>query len=545
MVECGHYLSGLTGPAKVSAEAVLPILSEGARAVEGRGVTALVRETAARDSLFGRASLEILTLSWADATSRPSPAAITALVADIRAQSEAEFLAVRLSAAALDQVSAFEDAGFRLVDQLVVLDPHPPGATLDPSRLPPPPDGITLGTARETDIRAVAPLAEVGLRHGRFLADPHFSVADQTNWRRAVGDGLAGRAIAAGVAIGAWKDGRLVGIALGEEDPLASRAAGTPRGYLGVILVAPEARGLGLGDHLYHRFMDGARARWSWTEVSTQTGNGPALDLYGRWGARAVGGVLTLHAHGRVSGRRGETSGPGGRVPAMVYRDRSLKEVEREYSDTAASPEDHMAAKWGSEEGMVNRFRLAAAQLDWPRTESWLDVGCGTGRFQREMLAWGLLPRRCVGLDLVPELVERARKALPPGPGADRIAYLPGSLDNPAILPDPVFSVVTMIGVLQQCGAPPDRALSAALSRLAPGGVLFLTSKNLGWEAFGPGGLEPEHNHSWFDPEHVAALVTALGARVEGLGGFEPRSGELLPLHRSHTFFLRARRCGP
>jgi ubiquinone/menaquinone biosynthesis C-methylase UbiE len=44
-----------------------------------------------------------------------------------------------------------------------------------------------------------------------------------------------------------------------------------------------------------------------------------------------------------------------------------------------------------------------------------LDVGCGTGLWLREFVKWGALPEHLVGIDLLPERIEKARKLCPHG----------------------------------------------------------------------------------------------------------------------------------
>lgn len=44
-----------------------------------------------------------------------------------------------------------------------------------------------------------------------------------------------------------------------------------------------------------------------------------------------------------------------------------------------------------------------------------LEVGCGTGVWLREFVNWGALPRHLVGIDLLPERIEKARMLCPSG----------------------------------------------------------------------------------------------------------------------------------
>jgi ubiquinone/menaquinone biosynthesis C-methylase UbiE len=44
-----------------------------------------------------------------------------------------------------------------------------------------------------------------------------------------------------------------------------------------------------------------------------------------------------------------------------------------------------------------------------------LEVGCGTGIWLREFVKWGALPEHLIGIDLLPERIQRARKLCPYG----------------------------------------------------------------------------------------------------------------------------------
>jgi len=62
-----------------------------------------------------------------------------------------------------------------------------------------------------------------------------------------------------------------------------------------------------------------------------------------------------------------------------------------------------------------------------------LDVGCGDGAMLLELVQWGADPERLAGIDLRPEIVERARRRLPAadlraGCGSE-LSWPPGSFD--------------------------------------------------------------------------------------------------------------------
>jgi tRNA (uracil-5-)-methyltransferase TRM9 len=104
---------------------------------------------------------------------------------------------------------------------------------------------------------------------------------------------------------------------------------------------------------------------------------------------------------------------------------------------------------------------------------SFLDLGCGNGRFALFLAAEGLLPASYLGIDGSPSLLAEARERLPGAP----CSFLELDLGDglPAILPGQPYDLVALFGVLHHLpGQAARRNLLADLaSRLAPGGLLI------------------------------------------------------------------------
>ncbi len=146
--------------------------------------------------------------------------------------------------------------------------------------------------------------------------------------------------------------------------------------------------------------------------------------------------------------------------------------------------------------------------------QSYLDVGCGDGRFLRAMEVRGLPRERLFGLELDRTVAERLR-----GEGyqvdrarvEDSTMVVPGSLD-----------LITMFHVIEHVDSP--RAVADKLaSWLAPGGILALETPNrasldarLFRRTFWGGYHYPRH---WqlFDTEGVKRLLTGAGLEVVGV----------------------------
>jgi len=139
---------------------------------------------------------------------------------------------------------------------------------------------------------------------------------------------------------------------------------------------------------------------------------------------------------------------------------------------------------------------------------SYMDIGCGTGRFLRTMAARGVPRNRIHGLELDAQVVERLR-----GEGfqawCERVetctSVEPGSID-----------LATMFHVIEHVDQP-DRVLSRVAEWLAPGGILALETPNLDSldarvfrKRYWGGYHIPRHWHL-FSPQTLERLVRLAG----------------------------------
>lgn len=211
--------------------------------------------------------------------------------------------------------------------------------------------------------------------------------------------------------------------------------------------------------------------------------------------------------------------------------------VIQAYTESSKLPADSEKTKWGSEESMLNRFRLALDLVEWTPVLRWLDIGCGPGRFFALAEDEGHRFDELIGIDITETLIDLARQRTYASPAR----FVAGDLEA---MPDDVADVdlVTLIGVLQLCGCPLETAVVTSIRRLRPGGQIFLTTKHLGWSAFDKQGFDPDPGHSWFLFDDVRRAVENAGAEVLDAGGFIPREGRSVALKDAHTLFIRGRR---
>jgi SAM-dependent methyltransferase len=212
--------------------------------------------------------------------------------------------------------------------------------------------------------------------------------------------------------------------------------------------------------------------------------------------------------------------------------------VTEEYESASTDPEEFRKLKWGSPEGMVNAFSLARTTVRWKTVRSWLDIGSGTGAFLREVEKDRIV-ERFLGLDLSPSLVRFARESGHKSPHAE--FALGDFLEPSAGGTEEQFDLVTLIGVLQKCGASLRKGIGRAAERVRPGGQLFLTTKNLDWDRFRDPGFRPEADHHWFRVSEVESALKLAGMALLCLKAFEPRSGQAFAEPgASHSLFAWA-----
>lgn len=223
------------------------------------------------------------------AEERPaSPVAVERALA--AAQARYDFVQLLVPAAQVVHVQAAERAGFVVVDLRceLVLD-------LDGPVPVPPPAAPVIGPVDPAGVAAVAELAAGSHGNSRFGADPALDPARVAElYRRWIRRDAStdGWAVAA-----AWDAGTVAGYV-----SFGPRADGD--GAIGLIGVAPPARGGGLGGrllaHAVAALAAGGRRR---VTVVTQGGSAPALRMY-RTGGFALDRLgYWLHWHRAARGR--------------------------------------------------------------------------------------------------------------------------------------------------------------------------------------------------------------------------------------------------
>ncbi len=172
-----------------------------------------------------------------------------------------------------------------------------------------------------------------------------------------------------------------------------------------------------------------------------------------------------------------------------------------------------------------------------------LDVGCGAGLLAEPLARLGA---KVTGIDAAPELIEAAR-AHASGSRLE-IDYLMGGVEDLTA----TFDLVTALEVVEHV-ADPRTFLAALAARLAPGGLLILSTPNrTAWsrmltitlaEGFGQ---IPKGTHRYDDfitPEEMTTMLAEAGLAVEDVEGIavSPMKGLHLSEDTRLNYLIAAR----
>lgn len=187
---------------------------------------------------------------------------------------------------------------------------------------------------------------------------------------------------------------------------------------------------------------------------------------------------------------------------------------------------------WSSESSMIGRFWLLKNLIKKKNFLTWLDVGCGTGDIFRYFSNYNILK---YGIEQSRYLCRLAKKENPD------VTIFNRSLNN-FNRKDYKFSLVSCIGVLQNCGCAPTLFLNKICKLIEKKGMLFLTSKNINWNQFKINGFIINSNHSWFDIGEIKKILAKNNLKIIKAGGFLPKKKKITKINESHTFYIWAKK---
>ncbi len=162
---------------------------------------------------------------------------------------------------------------------------------------------------------------------------------------------------------------------------------------------------------------------------------------------------------------------------------------------------------------LLDRRKIAKIVRHCPKApKSYLDVGCGDGRFLRVMEQRGVPRSGLYGLELDKRVVERLR-------GQGYSSVFCGRAEDISSFPDGGIDLVTMFHVIEHVDNP-ETVIGRVRRWLSPGGVFALETPNLDSldaRLFRPtywGGYHIPRHWNLFKPAAISRLLTDNGLEV-------------------------------
>jgi ribosomal protein S18 acetylase RimI-like enzyme len=144
------------------------------------------------------------------------------------------------------------------------------------------------------DDNFIGNLASDSFKYGRFFSDTRISDNKAAILYKKMADSFLREDKNALVRI-AEIDGIKAGFWIGVVDEVTSKILQSPYGYLCLIAIKPEYRGMGLGRVLINNCFNTFRGHVETIEICTQIQNIAALNLYIQAGCRVVASYVTMH----------------------------------------------------------------------------------------------------------------------------------------------------------------------------------------------------------------------------------------------------------
>jgi len=182
------------------------------------------------------------------------------------------------------------------------------------------------------------------------------------------------------------------------------------------------------------------------------------------------------------------------------------------YYSYAMKDSVHPLARWAKR--LLDKLKFRGILGNSPRAASYLDVGCGDGRYLELMIERGADPSRVFGVELDAGAVKAAC--------SKGLHVSQSRIEDAAYLAPGQFDLITMFHVIEHV-ARPDLVVARLNELLAPGGMLAIETPNfdaldarLAGRRYWGGYHIPRHWHV-FTPESLQRLLMSAGFSVRAV----------------------------
>tara|TARA_Y100000816_G_C26104526_1_gene586436 strand:+ start:1432 stop:2106 length:675 start_codon:yes stop_codon:yes gene_type:complete len=208
----------------------------------------------------------------------------------------------------------------------------------------------------------------------------------------------------------------------------------------------------------------------------------------------------------------------------------SPEKLIREYNKSFFEKKfEFQKIKWTSKKSMENRYNLLFSILPKKKFLNWIDIGCGTGGAFKYYKKTEYKINKIYGLEINENLYKYTKK---------KFLKQDIIIENSDVInfnSKNKFELITLIGVLQNCGHNPFDVLKKTSRILKKNGLIFLTTKNVNFKNLT---IKNSNQHSWFNPFEIANELKKNSIKIIKMFGFDPHTNTVKNLDQSNTFFI-------
>jgi len=204
------------------------------------------------------------------------------------------------------------------------------------------------------------------------------------------------------------------------------------------------------------------------------------------------------------------------------------------YSESSKKKGEHEKVIWGTKKGMLNRYKLLFKLIKKNKVYKWLDIGCGTGLiFEYQQKNYKNIYYK-VGIELNKNLYNFARKK--------KYQKKPSFINKDFMQfnTNEKFDLITMIGVLQNCGYEYKKIFKRIKKFLKKNSFLFLTSKNILFDKLNNKDIK-KSEHEWFNPIKISKYLSENGFQIIYVSAFNFYKNKKEDFKKSENFFIYAK----
>ncbi|CAO6124325.1 BioC, biotin biosynthesis protein BioC [Candidatus Pelagibacterales bacterium] len=206
-------------------------------------------------------------------------------------------------------------------------------------------------------------------------------------------------------------------------------------------------------------------------------------------------------------------------------------EVIKLYNKNFKKKKEHEKVLWSSHKAMLSRYKILFRLLRLKKIKKWIDIGSGTGAIFKFHEKTNIKIRERIGIEINKRLFFYSKKK--------KYKFNTNffNIDFLKYKTKKKFDLITLIGVLQNCGYDYSRILKKVKKIMNKNATLFLTSKNVNFKYLHRVDLS-KNNHQWLDPILIKKLLEKNGIKIIKINSFNSQTNRIVKLNNSSNFFI-------